>query len=58
MGSVERDRRIAELELKVEALAPRHIPEGRIFEEHNCTVPCPGCDYEERVELFREARDG
>lgn len=57
MGGVDRDRRIAELELKVGALAPRHIPEGRIFEEHNCIVPCPGCDYEKRVEQLREVRD-
>jgi len=70
MGSHDRELRIAELELKVKALAPKHIIRCDDYHAHDrigikwnlearcCGHPCPGCDYEERVERFREARDG
>ena len=63
---MSRERRIRELELQVKALAPKHVircdeyhAHTRVgikysFESRCCSVPCPGCDHEERVEQFRD----
>ena len=63
---MNKERRIRELELQVKALAPMHIIRCDDYHAHTrvgiryslearcCGLPCPGCDYEERVERFRE----
>ncbi len=62
-AKMTKTERIAELELQVKALTPRHIERnvigsgmGEWTHGVDCITPCPGCNHEERVERMREAR--